>query len=150
MGGVSGSTLLSSCGSRKESKKFISYILPPEEGVIPGEATYSPSTCAECPAGCGLSVTLRYGWPVKLEGSPAHPVSSGGMCIRGQSSITRLYHPKRIASPLARNGGGKFQGISWEKALSRVSESLAASRSEGRKNLYLSGRTTGSLSRLID
>jgi molybdopterin-containing oxidoreductase family iron-sulfur binding subunit len=72
------------------------------------------------------------------------------MCIRGQSSITRLYHPKRIASPLARNGGGKFQGISWEKALSRVSESLAASRSEGRKNLYLSGRTTGSLSRLID
>jgi molybdopterin-containing oxidoreductase family iron-sulfur binding subunit len=150
MGGVSGSTLLSSCGSKKESKKFISYVLPPEEGVIPGEATYSPSTCAECPAGCGLSVTLRYGWPVKLEGSPGHPVSDGGLCIRGQSSITRLYHPKRIASPLARNGGGKFQGISWETALSRVSESLAASRGEGRKNLYLSGRTTGSLSPLID
>jgi Fe-S-cluster-containing dehydrogenase component len=150
MGGVSGSTLLSSCGSKKESKKFLSYVLPPEEGVIPGEATYSPSTCAECPAGCGLSVTLRYGWPVKLEGSPGHPVNDGGLCIRGQSSITRLYHPKRIATPLARNDGGKFQRISWEKALSRVSESLAASRGGGRKNLYLSGRTTGSLSRLID
>ncbi|MGB3097529.1 MAG: molybdopterin-dependent oxidoreductase [Candidatus Deferrimicrobiaceae bacterium] len=150
LGGVSGSTLLSSCGSKKGSKKFISYVLPPEEGIIPGEATYSPSTCAECPAGCGLSVTVRYGWPVKLEGSPAHPVNDGGLCIRGQSALTRLYHPKRIANPLARNDGGKFQKISWEKALSRVSESLTASRSEGRKNLYLSGRTTGSLSGLID
>jgi Fe-S-cluster-containing dehydrogenase component len=150
MGGVSGSTLLSSCGSPKGSKTFISYVLPPEEGVIPGEATYSPSTCAECPAGCGVSVTLRYGWPVKLEGSPGHPVSDGGLCIRGQSSITRLYHPKRIASPMLRNGGGKFQGISWEKALALVSESLAASRREGRTNLFLSGRTSGSLSRLID
>jgi Fe-S-cluster-containing dehydrogenase component len=150
MGGVSGSALLSSCGSGKEPKKFVSYVLPPEEGVIPGEATYSPSTCGECPAGCGLSVTLRYGWPVKLEGSPGHAVSDGGLCIRGQSSITRLYHPKRITGPMMRNGAGKFQGISWEKALSRVSESLAASRTSGRKNLYLSGRTTGSLSRLID
>jgi molybdopterin-containing oxidoreductase family iron-sulfur binding subunit len=150
MGGVSGSTLVSSCGSQKGSKKFISYILPPEEGFIPGEATFSPSTCAECPAGCGVSVKIREGWPIKLEGSPGHPVNDGGLCIRGQSSITRLYHPKRIASPMLRNGGGKLQGISWEKALSTVSEALAASRSEGRKNLYLSGRTTGSLSRLID
>ena len=149
MGGVSGSTLVSSCGSKKGSKKFISYILPPEEGILPGEATFSPSTCAECPAGCGVSVKIREGWPIKLEGSPGHPVNDGGLCIRGQSSITRLYHPKRIASPLLRNSGGKFQGISWEKAFSKVSETLAASRGEGRENLYLSGRTTGSLSRLI-
>ncbi len=149
MGGVSGSTLLSSCGSKKGSKKFLSYVLPPEEGIIPGEATYSPSTCAECPAGCGLSVTVRYGWPVKLEGSPGHPVNDGGLCIRGQSSITRLYHPKRIVSPMLRNGSGKVREISWEKAFSTVAETLAASRASGRTNLFLSGRTTGSLSGLI-
>src|SRR4030043_1004750 len=146
-GVLSGSTLMSSCGSRK-SKSFISTILPPEEGIIPGEAVFSPSTCTECPAGRGLVVKRGEGWPVKLEGAPGHPVNDGGLCIRGQSSLTRLYHPKRVATPLLRNGGGKFQEISWEKAISLVSESLAGSRSEGRKNLYLSGRSTGSLSAL--
>src|SRR3989304_4813207 len=148
LGVLSGSTLMSSCGSRK-SKSFVSHILPPEEGITPGEAYVSPSTCTECPAGCGLSVERGEGWPVKLEGAGGHPVNDGGLCIRGQSSLARLYHPKRVATPLLRNGGGEFPGVSWGKAFSRVSESLAGSRSEGRKNLYLSGRTTGSLSTLI-
>ena len=149
LGGVSGSTLLSSCGSGDGSKRFVSYILPPEEGVIPGEPVFSPSTCMECPAGCGLSVKLREEWPIKLEGAPGHPVNDGGLCIRGQSSLARLYHPDRIANPLLRNGEGKFQSVPWDKAFSVISESLAESRGSGRKNLYLSGRTTGSLSRLI-
>jgi anaerobic selenocysteine-containing dehydrogenase/Fe-S-cluster-containing dehydrogenase component len=149
LGILSGSTLMSSCGSRK-TKDFVSSVLPPEEGVIPGEAYFSPSTCTECPAGCGLSVKRREGWPIKLEGAPGHPVNDGGLCIRGQSSLTRLYHPKRVEAPMLRNGDGKFKAISWEKALSQVSESLAGSRDAGRKNLFLSGRTTGSLSLLID
>ncbi len=150
MGGVSGSSLIASCRSGNGPKKFISYILPPEEGVLPGEAVFSPSTCAECPAGCGVTVRIREGWPVKLEGSPGHPVNDGGLCIRGQASLSRLYHPERIASPMLRDGGGKLRGISWEKAFQVVSENLAGSRAEGRTNLFLSGRTTGSLSRLID
>ena len=149
LGVLTGSSLISSCESGGRRNKFISYILPPEEGILPGEALFSPSTCTECPAGCGLTVKLREGWPIKLEGAPGHPVNDGGLCVRGQSSLTRLYHPKRIASPMLRNGGGKFQGISWEKAFSLVSDSLSGSRGAGRKNLYLSGRTTGSLSRLI-
>ena len=51
---------------------------------------------------------------------------------------------------MLRNDRGKFKAVSWEKAFSLVSESLAGSRDAGRKNLYLSGRATGSLSRLID
>jgi molybdopterin-containing oxidoreductase family iron-sulfur binding subunit len=46
--------------------------------------------------------------------------------------------------------GGKHRPIPWEEAFSRVSGSLKASREKGRKNLFLSGRTTGSLSRLAD
>src|SRR3989304_9592650 len=120
LGVVTGSTLISSCESGGRRNKFISYILPPEEGILPGEALFSPSTCAECPAGCGLTVKLREGWPIKLEGAPGHPVNDGGWCVRGQSSLTRLYHPKRIERPTLRNGGGKFQGIFWGKGLSLV------------------------------
>ena len=149
LGVLTGSSLFSSCESGGQRNRFVSSILPPEEGIIPGEARYSPSTCTECPAGCGLSVKLREGWPIKLEGAPGHPVNDGGLCVRGQASLTRLYHPGRIASPMLQNGAGKFQEISWEKAFSLVSDALAASRGARRKNLYLSGRTTGSLSRLI-
>src|SRR4030065_2253646 len=86
LGVLSGSTLMSSCGSRT-SKSFVSRILPPEEGIIPGEAYFSLSTCTECPAGCGLSVKRREGWPGKLEGAGGGPGNGGGGAVRGGGSL---------------------------------------------------------------
>jgi len=149
LGVISGSTVMSACGSPNRSAKFTSYLLPPEEGVIPGEASFHPSTCTECPAGCGVLARVREGRPVKLEGIPGHPVSDGGLCVRGQSSLYRLYHPERLRGPMARDGK-TFRSIPWEEAFSRVAGSLKGSREKGRKNLFLSGRTTGSLSRIAD
>ncbi|MGZ8474488.1 MAG: molybdopterin-dependent oxidoreductase, partial [Candidatus Deferrimicrobiaceae bacterium] len=149
LGVISGSTVMSSCGSGKSTARFTSYLLPPEEGIVPGEANFLPSTCTECPAGCGVLARLRDGRPVKLEGIPGHPVNDGGLCVRGQSSLYRLYHPERLRRPMAREGG-KHRPVSWEEAFSRVADSLTASRQGGRKNLFLSGRTTGSLPRLVD
>jgi molybdopterin-containing oxidoreductase family iron-sulfur binding subunit len=149
LGVISGSTVMSSCGSGKSTARFTSYLLPPEEGIVPGEASFLPSTCTECPAGCGVQVRLRDGRPVKLEGIPGHPVNDGGLCVRGQSSLYRLFHPERLRSPMALDGG-KHRPVTWDDAFSRVADSLTASRQEGRKNLFLSGRSTGSLSRLVD
>ena len=149
LGVVSGSGVLSSCGSRKKQARLVSHLFPPEEGIVPGEARYLPSTCTECPAGCGVQVKLRDGRPIKLEGIPRHPVNDGGLCVRGQASLFRLYHPERLRGPVARSEG-KHRAIAWEKAYSLVAESLGESRKEGRRSLFLSGRTTGTLSRLID
>jgi molybdopterin-containing oxidoreductase family iron-sulfur binding subunit len=149
LGVISGSSVMSACGSPNRSAKFTSFLLPPEEGVVPGEARHLPSTCTECPAGCGVLARVREGRPVKLEGIPGHPVNDGVLCVRGQSALYRLYHPERLRRPMARNGG-KLHPIPWEEAFSRVAESLKSSRNSGRKNLFLSGRTTGSLSRLAD
>ncbi|MBW6503087.1 4Fe-4S dicluster domain-containing protein [bacterium] len=149
VGVISGSTVMSACGSPNRSAKFTSYLLPPEKGVVPGEASFHPSTCTECPAGCGVLARVREGRPVKLEGIPGHPVSDGGLCVRGQSSLYRLYHPERLRGPMVRDGK-TFRSIPWEEAFSRVAGSLKGSREKGRKNLFLSGRTTGSLSRTAD
>src|SRR5574342_811299 len=149
IGWITGSAVMSACGKRDSRPKLTSYLLPPEEGIVPGEAIFRPSTCTECPAGCGLLVKVRDGRPIKLEGIPGHPVNDGGLCIRGQSSLYRLYHPERLRNPMARNGG-KHRPVSWDQAFSLAAESLAESRKGGRRNLLLSGRTTGSLSRLID
>src|SRR5512145_2741064 len=143
LGIISGTGVLSSCGSRKTQARFVSHLSPPEEEVIPGEARFHPSTCTECPAGCGLLVRVREGRPVKLEGLPGHPVSDGGLCIRGQSSLQRLYHPERLRGPLIREGE-KRRAITWEEAFSRIARSVAQARKGGRRSLFLSGRTTGS------
>jgi len=153
---TSGATLVSSCGLERQTEKLIPYLVPPEDGVIPGEAVYVPTTCTECPAGCGLSVRVRESSPVKLEGLSGHPLNDGALCIRGQASLERLFHPRRIHSPLWRNEQGAFEKISWDDAYENLRNEFkktqheAASGSSAARNAYLSGRTTGTLSDLID
>ena len=158
MGVASSSTLMTSCDLEKQSEKLIPYLLPPEEEIIPGQSIYYNTTCTECPACCGVSVkdrekvynNLRGRYPVKLEGIPGHPVNDGTLCIRGQASLTRLYHPDRIKKPKLRDSKGNFTDIDWSNAYSQILDALRESNNGGYKNIYLSGRTTGSLSDLID
>jgi molybdopterin-containing oxidoreductase family iron-sulfur binding subunit len=107
------------------------------------------TTCTECPAGCGVLVKGREGRPVKLEGDPDHPINRGGLCMRGQASLGRLYHQERLREPLARGADGSWEPISWNAALDRISNALVESRG-GSRNVYLSSRTTGSLAQLLD
>jgi len=125
----------------------------PEEDLIPGIATWKPSICTLCPAGCGLLVRvmageaevvrngqlglLKMGLAKKLEGNPAHPVNQGKLCPRGQAGLQVTYHPDRVKGPLVRNGqrgSGRFREISWEDAIKQLVSELSllqASNSEG-------------------
>ncbi|MDH3217354.1 MAG: molybdopterin-dependent oxidoreductase, partial [Candidatus Krumholzibacteria bacterium] len=146
MGLASGASLINSCGLERQSEKIIPYLVPPDEGVIPGKAVYTRTTCAECPAGCGVSaktVDYRAG---KLEGVDGHPIGGGALCMRGQSSLARLYHPDRLTRPMRKDEQGKFAAITWDDAY----QSIVAGMGSGRDNVFLSGRTTGTLSGLID
>ncbi len=147
MGLLSGSGLASAC-KPEGSKTFISYLVPPEDAVTPGESSWHPSTCMECPAHCGVLVKMRDGWPIKLEGLPGHPISDGGLCIRGQASITRLYHPERLRQPMAKNEQGQFEPVSWEQAFERIATALDEAGDAGERSRFFSGRTTGALRQL--
>jgi molybdopterin-containing oxidoreductase family iron-sulfur binding subunit len=151
---TSGATLVGSCGLERQTEKLIPYLVPPEDGIIPGEAVYVPTTCTECPAGCGVSVRVRESTPVKLEGLQGHPLNEGALCARGQASLERLFHPRRIHTPLRRNTQGGFDEISWDDAYRQLAGELAksggAASSTLKSNVYLSGRTTGTLSSLIE
>jgi Fe-S-cluster-containing dehydrogenase component/anaerobic selenocysteine-containing dehydrogenase len=148
LGLLTGSTALSACSSEKGRSPLISALIPPDDGVIPGQSTWHFTTCTECPAGCGMQVRLREGQPVKAEGIPDHPVSGGGLCVRGQASLWRLYHPKRLRGPLLREGGA-LSPVSWDDAEARILAALDRAGREGRRSAWLSGRTTGPLSELI-
>src|ERR1700719_3446317 len=94
---------LESCGS--PDTQLIRFI--PDEDLVPGIATWKPSLCTLCDAGCGLIVRtmqgeaevmhngklglIKMGLAKKLEGNPQHPVNMGKLCPRGQAGLQVIY-----------------------------------------------------------
>jgi anaerobic selenocysteine-containing dehydrogenase len=119
--------LLAGCQSANE--KLIPFLVPPDEGITPGLASYYASSCRSCPAGCGILVRVSEGRAKKIEGNPEHPVNGGKLCARGQAALQELYHPDRVAQPLKRSGprgSGQFVKISWAEGLSLLTGQLKA------------------------
>ena len=127
---------------RAPEKQLIRFI--PEEELVPGIATWKPSVCTLCSAGCGLQVrvmqgeaevvrrgqqgVIKMGLAKKLEGNPQHPVNKGKLCARGHAGLQVLYHPDRITQPIKRTGArgsGEFQEITWDDALKEVAGHLS-------------------------
>lgn len=158
LGITSSATLISSCGVDKANEKIIPYVIPPEEEIYPGKALYFPTTCTECPAQCGLQVTVkekvyhdnRSLFPTKLEGLAGHPINDGALCARGQAGLFRLYHPQRIKRPLLKDENGNFRIATWNEAVERIQKELQTATSAGLTNVFFASRTTGSLADLID
>ena len=125
----------------------------PEEDLVPGIATWKPSICTQCPAGCGLLVRvmqgdaevvrkgqlgiLKMGLAKKLEGNPAHPINQGKLCPRGQAGLQVTYHPDRIKGPMTRSGArgsGQFKQTSWDDAMKQLLGQLSALQNSKQEN----------------
>ena len=139
---VSGTTAaLTSCGNPDAA--LVRFV--PDEDIVPGIATWKPSVCPLCAAGCGLTVrvmdadydvvrggqagVVRIHAAKKLEGGPDNPVNQGKLCARGQAAIQVTYHPDRITQPLKRagnRGDGNYTAISWDDALTELVGKLDA------------------------
>jgi Fe-S-cluster-containing dehydrogenase component len=148
--GIASGAALTACKVNNADEKLLPYLVPPEEDIIPGVPRYARSTCMECPALCGLNIKIRENKPVKLEGNPDHPINKGSLCMRGQASLARLYHPDRIKQPLLKGSDGKFKPVSWEEASRTLETAMEDADQKGLRKVYLSSRTTGTLSKLID
>ncbi len=106
-----------------------------ETGWSPGLEDRINSTCLICPSRCGIRGRLVDEHLVGITGNPLHPMSRGGVCPRGVAGVQMLYHPERVASPLARvgpRGAGQWQPVSHEEALGQIAERLQVLRTEGR------------------
>src|SRR5271155_1288612 len=131
---------LEGCGN--PDHQLIRFI--PEEDLIPGVATWKPSICTLCPAGCGTLVRvmqgeaevvrngqlgiLKMGLAKKIEGNPAHPINQGKLCPRGHAALQVTYHPDRIKNPLQRTGprgSGQWKEITWDDAIKQLVSQLS-------------------------
>ncbi len=142
------SATLASCGNPEH--QLIRFV--PDEELIPGVAEWKPSVCPLCRAGCGVIArvmetdvevvrdgqagVVKKGVAKKLEGNPAHPISQGGTCARGQAAIQVTYHPDRITQPRKRDGArgeGRFKNITWDEAIAELTsrfDALAAANDQ--------------------
>jgi menaquinone reductase, molybdopterin-binding-like subunit len=137
---ISGTTAaLSACGNPEN--QIVRFI--PEDDLVPGVATWKPSLCPMCNAGCGVIArvmegdaevfrngqagVIRMGLAKKLEGNPGDPISQGKLCARGQAAIQITYHPDRLDKPKKRTGergSGQFADITWDEAIKELTAKL--------------------------
>jgi anaerobic selenocysteine-containing dehydrogenase len=83
----------------------------------------------DCPDTCSMKVTVRDGVAIELKGNREHPFTRGFLCQKMASYLERVYSPDRLMFPLKRigaKGEGKFERVSWTKALETITSRFAA------------------------
>jgi thiosulfate reductase/polysulfide reductase chain A len=98
------------------------------EGVVPapGPARVA-TTCNLCVVGCTVLAIREGERVVRLAGHPDSPVNRGRLCAKGHAGLYKAIHPERLRHPLLRvgaRGEGRFERVSWERALGAVAEGL--------------------------
>ncbi len=144
--GASSAAIAAAGCAREPSGKLMPYLVSPDE-TVPGVSNYYATTCRECAASCGLIAETRDGRVIKLEGNPEHPLNRGAICVRGQAGVQGLYNPDRFRGPLARDGN-TWKEITWNDALTRLSQAVAAAR--GKQSVFLNQHESGSFSTFLD
>ncbi|MBI2529227.1 MAG: molybdopterin-dependent oxidoreductase [Candidatus Rokubacteria bacterium] len=91
------------------------------------------TTCALCPAGCGMRLATRAGGVVDVWGEAEHPLSKGSLCALGSAVGQLVSSPARLTEPRARlRRGEPWRTISWDEALGLCATRLAPFREAGR------------------
>ncbi len=82
----------------------------------------------DCPSTCALEVEVRGDGRIgRVRGAPDNAYTAGVICAKVARYAERAHHPDRLLRPLARvgpKGSGRFEPISWERALDRVAEAF--------------------------
>ena len=100
------------------------------------------TTCYMCACRCGINVTVENDVVRFIQGNPKHPINKGVLCAKGASGIMKQYSPARLTKPLRRKAGtergeSEFEEISWEEALTTISERLEHIRETDPKKFAL-------------
>ncbi len=113
-----------------------------------------PTTCEQCPAGCGLIAYLDGERLVQLLGNPNHPNNQGGICAKGIAGLNLVNDPERLLYPLKRigpRGNGQWTKITWDEAYFVLSRRIEQMMSKGSLSEFVidKGQEDPLLERLI-
>lgn len=134
---------------RRPQAHIIPYAKAPKE-VTPGEPNYYTSTWFDGYEGAGLLVKTLEGRPIKVEGNPLHPMTSGGLSARAHAEILSLYDPDRLRGPI-RNLQNKERTNkeSVSTSFEEADEKIAAALKEGSVAILSGTRPSPSLKAIV-
>ena len=113
-----------------------------------GETLTKPGFCRMCHRTyCPTLHEVSQGVVTRIKGDPRWPWSEGRLCVRGNATLSHLYNPYRIKTPLKRTNPKKgldvdpgWVEISWDEGLNTVARKLQAiRRDDPRKFIFFSG-----------
>jgi anaerobic selenocysteine-containing dehydrogenase len=94
-----------------------------------------PTTCEQCPAGCGINAYLNGERLVQLLGNPDHPNNLGGICAKGIAGLNLVNDPERLLFPLKRKGprgDGQWTRITWDEVYTTLAGRIKEMIRDGR------------------
>jgi molybdopterin-containing oxidoreductase family molybdopterin binding subunit len=132
------------------------YVSGPHQLASPvQDDAWVPSSCSLCYGTCSILAHRVDGVVVKIEGNPDSAVGKGRLCGKGVSGIMTHYDPHRLRYPMRRTNPRKglnedpgWKRISWEEALSEISEVLRNVRADDPRKLVVQRTTTVTASRV--
>lgn len=125
-------TLATFAGCRWPQEELAPFAQRPD-GRIPGEPEQMATSIELCEAVKHLLVTCYDGRPIKVEGNPDHPASSGASDTYSQATILSLYDPDRSDTPMERRRGKSYRR-SWsevEQLIERQAEAFSHTQGKG-------------------
>ncbi len=85
----------------------------------------------DCPDACSLTVSVRDGRIVEVDGGHASDVTRGYICAKVRRFPERVYGPDRVRYPMVRTGrkgSGEFSRVSWDEALEKIASEITRVR----------------------
>jgi predicted molibdopterin-dependent oxidoreductase YjgC len=83
------------------------------------------TTCPYCGCGCGMYLPVQNGRLGRPIPDRSHPLSRGGLCIKGHCAHEHVASPDRLTTPLVRRNG-RLEDATWDQALRLVAGRLSA------------------------
>ncbi len=85
------------------------------------EMTKTRSVCPLCGCGCVFDLHTKERELIKITSNFSSPANQGALCRQGRFEYAYLNQPKRLKTPLLKQGGA-WTEVPWEKALEFLAE----------------------------
>lgn len=106
-------------------------MIPSAPSLATHEAVVDTACTLDCPDSCSLSVTVRGGKLVTIDGSTRNDATKGYICAKVRHFGDRIYGDARLLYPAVRKGrkgDGQFARITWDEALQLVADKMCEAR----------------------
>jgi len=92
-----------------------------------GDLKQVKTICGNCAVGCGIIGETQNDVWVSQEPWYEHPINAGSLCSKGAGAREHVVNEKRLRYPMKLEGG-KWKRLSWDQAMSEVTDKLKAIR----------------------